>query len=173
MTFRTWATIGICVAGVATMVTGLVLGGGPEYARMFQRDQLRSQGISDITNAVNNFYSMNSRIPTNAEYPEFFSGKPGSMFIFGSNHPFAKDQPVYTASSTADAYSLCTTFETEQNRNSGTSYPSTLGPNGTVTSYNDYWAHLSGRTCFNISIDPYIKDEAARRRADTASSTQP
>ena len=53
------------------------------------------------------------------------------------------------------------------------SYPSTLGPNGTVTSYNDYWAHLSGRTCFNISIDPYIKDDAARRRADTASSTQP
>ena len=171
MTFRTWATIGLGVIGLATVIGGLVLGGGPEYARMSQRDQLRSQGISDVNTAVNQFYRTHGRLPTEGEYQAFFSGTPGSTFILGKNHPFEHDRPAYTASSTQDTYRLCTSFETEQLRNNGTTYPTSIGPDGSLTPYNDYWSHPLGSTCFNISIDPYTKNEVTGKEVGTISTS--
>ena len=104
----------------------------PLESRAQRLDQQREENLSQISSALNEYYSRNQVLPASLEELT----KQDFVYLPPVNtvDPSTKQSYEYLARS-ADAYQLCATFE-RSNQERSQYYPASL------------WSHGTGRTCF-------------------------
>lgn len=154
-----WIGVSAAILMLATVIAGVLLGGGPETARREQRDQRRVEALSMTQSAIEYSYQTSRSVPTSTETLE------RARTSFTHEQIPTELWPRYTFSSTT-AYSLCTVFETSST-NGGTisrPYKETWPP--------DFWNHGQGETCYSLTIPLYLREETEKLLPQT-SSTKP
>lgn len=151
------------LVAVVTIGVGLFLGGSPAQARREARDNVRSQGLSQVNGVINNHYSVRGTLPTQDEYQSFYQS---DALGFAKNHPLMETRPSYR-SVTDTTYEICTSFEsdkTNQNRYGRVPFSIKTDPMWATPSENpDFWNHSIGPTCYSISVSTYTIEDYKRR----------
>lgn len=163
-----WIALAFVAVGILTVALGFGLGGSPETARREDRDQQRSQQLSNAGYAVESFYTRNNRLPNQAEYEDAYRssypGSSGTYYGSRSGTTILPNLPPEYRSVSTTSYELCTTFETSNMRNGSSVRPAYVtGTNLYPESeYPDYYGHPEGRTCYGRRLSTFTIDEGRR-----------
>lgn len=152
------------IVAIVTIGIGLFFGGSPAQVRREARDDMRSQGLSQVNGAINNYYSARGTLPTQDEYTGFYQN---SSLGFARNNPLMEVRPSYRTM-TDTTYELCTSFESDKrDRNDyGRVVPFSIKTDPMWTSPSespDFWNHSVGPKCYSISVNAYTIEDYKRR----------
>ncbi len=132
--------VAVVVAAVAIVAgIGFYVSGTPRHARAEKSDRMRENNLSQISNAVNVYWSSNNkRMPTTLEeLQNQKNGQVGYAYVESLKDPVTHQDYEYLPTSTS-TYKLCAAFETK-----ATSH---FSPSSIFTD------HEAGRQCFEMNV---------------------
>lgn len=144
--------------GLITVILGLTLGGSPEQARREKRDEQRTQQISSIRNEIDQFYSVNRRLPRQDEFDSLYRS---AIRNYGYGIAAGTLEPPTYITTGPSTYETCVTFETDRDSKNANVRPAYL--NGKYlypeSDYPDTYTHPEGKTCYAVRISGYALNQ--------------
>ncbi len=134
--------LGLVIAAVvAAIVGGLLVAGTPSQERARQFDSRRINDIQQITNAIDQYWTRNKKLP--GDLSEFANLR--DYYVPTITDP--RTGAAYEYRVIGDAsYELCATFETDATTDAAMkTYPQPYA----VPVGSNFWRHGVGRTCFS------------------------
>ncbi|MBI5139512.1 hypothetical protein HZA26_02795 [Candidatus Nomurabacteria bacterium] len=133
-----------CLVILLSIVWGFSVLGSPRTQRLYKYDEQKVNDLMNINNEINNFYSINGKLPTD-------------LFELSENYYLPlndgqTDKPYEYLKKENTKYTLCAEFnrdsaQIDEDRFSETAYP-----------YHT-WVHKAGKYCFDQTVNPntYLK----------------
>jgi hypothetical protein len=142
----TWAAV---VLVAVSVIFGLYLAGSPSKERDRKFDQQRTESLRQMSDAIDQYYVRNGKLPADIEALAKMTGGP-DYYIGSVRDPrtsaFYEYQP-----SAGPAYSLCATFEQPSDPTDQTGAPYSV-PVKMPYGPRDF-THGIGRVCFNLNAE--------------------
>lgn len=132
--------IGVGVLAVLIIVSGFLIVGTPQQARLSRFDATRIQNLQEMQYAVANYWQAKQQLPASL-----------TDLNFTATDPQTKASYEYERTSTF-SFKLCATFSTESRPVIGTAANYTNSISGIKNSSN--WEHGIGTMCFDRVLDP-------------------
>lgn len=134
----TWAVAALIVVSI---VSGFLIIGTPQQARLARMDDQRVQDLQMIQSEIINYWQKKGELPPSLAALD----DPLSYFSLPKDPATGADYEYENTTASAPSFELCATFDTES-RQPRESYAKPYYA-------NDNWSHSAGRTCFNRTID--------------------
>lgn len=141
--------IGLAVFFVVLVIVGIYLAGSPREARAKRFDEVRVQDLNAISNAVNNYYDRNEKMPETITQLDEYNQKAFNQTLNLNDPQSAAPYEYRVVSTTTREFELCAQFNLES-RTDKRAY----NPYGT----NSIWDHEAGRDCFTQVANGYRND---------------
>ncbi|MEO6536676.1 MAG: DUF5671 domain-containing protein [Candidatus Paceibacterota bacterium] len=142
------ATVGIVFAimAAAIVVSGFLVIGTPQHARLIRYDQQKVQDLQSIQYELTNYYQLKRTVPNKlSELSDPLSGFAVPTDVQrGAEYEYT---PV-----TSTSFTLCATFNETSSETAGKgAYPQSVSPYGGI---DQSFSHTAGQQCFTRTIDP-------------------
>jgi hypothetical protein len=139
--------IGFAIMALVIVVSGFLVVGTPQHARLIRYDDQKVQDLQSIQYELTNYYQLKRTVPqTLSQLTDPLSG-----FTVPTDTQRNADYEYAPVSATS--FTLCATFNEVSSDTSGRgSYPSS--PNYYGGGVDQNFAHSVGRQCFTRTIDP-------------------
>lgn len=142
--FKTYIIVGILtVVMLAAIVYGIIESGSPLEARSKKFDSQRVTDISNLSIAIESYYSKNRKFPNSlGDVKEFLYGAKNSI------DPETKIEYEYLKESSS--YKLCATFATDSTQSDEDNFNPSY-----INRFGEKFKHSKGHYCFDLKLPDY------------------
>ncbi len=123
-----------------TALSGLWVSGSPAKERARRLDDRRLSDLQSITNAIDNWYSLNKKLPSSLD--ELASSR--DSYVSSIMDP-ATNTPYEYRITDATSYQLCSTFDTDSNADGQAAMP-------VANPGSKFWEHPAGRKRYAVVV---------------------
>jgi hypothetical protein len=127
-----------CLVGIA-VIAGLMVMGSPAAIRAQRLDAERVSALQSLSEAVHSYYALKKELPASIDA---FRQSNLNIYMSSPKDPATGEMYEY-ATTGAQAYRLCATFQTIANDDDRTRGPMPI---------NIFQHHLAGHQCFNLTV---------------------
>jgi hypothetical protein len=127
-----------------SIVWGFSVLGSPRTQRLYKYDQEKINGLSNLSNQIELYYT------TNGKLPDGLNDMKSVYYVYETTDPQSGKSYEYTKKDALN-FELCAEFNkaSQESLNSKPQY-----------SYDAVWTHPAGRYCFTRKINPQIFQKA-------------